>query len=140
MVSSHLHDLYPYIGATYRRTGPPCADVTGLPSISYATITSLRRACDMVRLSVYVPSKLMNLTPPAPARTPARSSRWLSRTPRHGTSITRQPVTHWKSRVNAVGGNARNSSYVSVNGRSTWPRTCSRYFARSRCGNEPVTV
>jgi hypothetical protein len=36
--------------------------------------------------------------------------RSASRTPFHRTSGTRQPVTHWKSFVNATGGMASSSS------------------------------
>src|SRR5690242_12728656 len=63
-----------------------------------------RRACASVRLSVYLPSNDTKRTAVAPDFTPARSSRVRSRTPVQWTSGTRQPVTHWKSRVTRVGG------------------------------------
>jgi hypothetical protein len=69
---------------------------------------------------VYTPSKLRKRTCVAPARTPASSSTSRSFTPRHFTSSTRQPVTHWKSFVIAVWGRrSRTSAIFKVDGRST---------------------
>ena len=58
-----------------------------------------------------MPSNDVKCTAVASACTPARSSTSASRTPFHWTSGTRQPVTHWKSRVSEVGFIAVMSAY-----------------------------
>ncbi len=75
------------------RTGAPWSCVTGAFIICSATMTSGRRACSMVKLSVYVPSKERKRTALAVADGSARSSSSTaarhSKTHRAGTNRSR---------------------------------------------------
>ena len=93
-----------------RRRGGPARRgrcVTGLPSSSYATITSCApRLVEREALGVRAVERREPQTPARPAaRRPGRGGRRSSRRV-HCTSGTRQPVTHWKSLVSSVGGSA----------------------------------
>ena len=89
---------------------------------------------------MYAPSNDVNRTACAPLCTPAWSRTSARRTPRHLTSDTRHPVTHWKSLVSDVGSIARRSSYEIRSGVSTSPSTRSDQSSALRRGRLPVTV